>query len=1258
MANGVFYAQAIIKGVFHDVTDEPKEDSVFRLINLDDDYYQISIYHGAAPRIVADPDFINEIPKQIINPNGHAGSDILVKYGVAELGADGNFNVVNPPEIALAAPDQEVENVSGYNQHLDAEGNILHEDIKIAPPEKHPFQEYLEKSEQEARQQEEADQPEEETAEQEEPLREEESSQEEELAKGSLTKEGLRRVMDDNDKEAAERILDDYARGNIDIEIEALTDFVDFMNKFAMKDKNLTPIGAAAAQRLKDKLEELDRENQNPSEQAAEKIAEEVDKFRMHSLNSDENQILFDRLTLGIYQDMGLVSGFDASNTSPSEAAEAIENVGKLSDDQREEYAERLVDALMKDQQMFWLAPPSVLADAYNATKKRAAEGKGDGKVLSARLSALAERIDDLIDNFASRTGYWYADPSNIADAYAGYGKMFDARRADLEPDAGDAGDVARLKADVLNKLEENSRKLEELITEYDGIHSLGDLNESDAKELSKRWSKISADLKDVEISDEVLKLARKYEFLDKEGNPIPQFLDGRKKASAEFRKGFALDANGRLARIISLAKNDVAMNNVGKLGGRISAEDLKKQTNERILWKLFEINAADEIFRGVVQELDEFADKRRFDEFLDRLEKQGGQISDGGYQAALDAQVNQNAGFAGRLAQKVGGDKDIVFKPFEAVADIDKLAKTRSEKEGAGGRKQKVGFFKRMAKNFGMAFAVSAGLTFIGKATGVAYAGAAIGTVLGVGNFAWQGYKWSREQKKKDKAGGLKNFIKDKRNWGPAAATAMGVAATISMATGNPGLAAGLGIGAMAVGGGSGAVMTYKDARASGYGKGKSWLGALGVAGATVLGGLAGRAAMSGIAGYVNENTDSNLFKHEEAGTKTETQRTEQTETKLAYNDGVVQSNERILNMWYRDNPDLLGARLESLTEQGFSRDDAVRYLLIAHDAGAKTADNMLLHVQGGADIRSGGTHYVGQGAFHQAGVDNDGILALRGSVSGADVNVSDASRAAFEAMNPYVSGTNEVGYVPGAPMHTDGVLPRNAMFGANGRLVPGSQVYSTYVDGGEVFHSETTTNIIETQTEVPTTAWVANPDLAFPAGLGTFGIYFPRTAKEVEQLKERIGALLDKIQERRKSKKTEEETEERDNREEEIKEEAEEIENKEENIEEETEEISEKEEPEKTEEFETPADLEPLKQDKKQDKRPLEIPRYAESVLRKDIAESERKLRALDYTLKDKELNPSVAAEMRKAKDSVQEKLDKLKERLLRGTRDDVRE
>ena len=110
-------------------------------------------------------------------------------------------------------------------------------------------------------------------------------------------------------------------------------------------------------------------------------------------------------------------------------------------------------------------------------------------------------------------------------------------------------------------------------------------------------------------------------------------------------------------------------------------------------------------------------------------------------------------------------------------------------------------------------------------------------------------------------------------------------------MATGNPELATGFGVGAMAVGGGSAAKMVYDDALKAGYTKGQALASAIGVVGATIAGGLAGRAAMDGVISYVNNNTDSNLFKTEHTTTSEH-----QIGTNRVYEDGVIQHHEDMM--------------------------------------------------------------------------------------------------------------------------------------------------------------------------------------------------------------------------------------------------------------------------------------------------------------------------------------------------------------------------
>ncbi|MBR0212490.1 MAG: hypothetical protein IJQ55_02680, partial [Alphaproteobacteria bacterium] len=613
----------------------------------------------------------------------------------------------------------------------------------------------------------------------------------------------------------------------------------------------------------------------------------------------------------------------------------------------------------------------------------------------------------------------------------------------------------------------------------YSDMWNLKDLKPEDAEKLDARWKEIAESLKDVELTDDILATLAKYEFKDENGNPLPQFIDSDGKPQHDFKPGYKLNPDGRLNRIISLAKNDVAMRNVGDLDKDIKDIDLTSALFDKVPWKMAEISVPVQVISGIESKPSVMHNQQDVDKFWNEIKTNGGSISDEGYQAALDAQVNQAAGFAGLMAEKVGRDKPIVMRPFEAVEDIDKLASTRSEKIGAGERKQKVGFFKRMLKNFGAAAVMSAGLTFIGKATGVAYAGAAIGTTIGIGNVIFQGFKWRKEQKKAGKPHGWKAFFSDKRNWGPAVASGLGVAAVISMATGNPELAAGFGIGAMTVGGGSAAKMIYDDALRAGYTKGQALGRAIGVAGATIAGGLAGNIAMNSFIGYVNNNTDSNLFKTEHTTTTEHVTGTERT-----YADGVIDHHEDMMLKNHWETPQSFDTRIDGLMDAGLSHDDAVRYLLAWHDAT---------------------DHNLGSGYFNSIGMSPEALAALRGSIDGTTINLTPDAMSAFNHFNPHISALNQVGYVQGAPISYN--LPANAMYDANGVAVQGNDFYTTYANGNTPFND---VPIITTETN---SVFTPN-ELAFPAGIGAMGIYEPRVVPNdyLARMHERASALVDR--------------------------------------------------------------------------------------------------------------------------------------------------
>ncbi|MBO4745512.1 MAG: hypothetical protein J5613_00370, partial [Alphaproteobacteria bacterium] len=251
------------------------------------------------------------------------------------------------------------------------------------------------------------------------------------------------------------------------------------------------------------------------------------------------------------------------------------------------------------------------------------------------------------------------------------------------------------------------------------------------------------------------------------------------------------------------------------------------------------------------------------------------------------------------------------------------------------------------------------------------------------------------------------------------------------------------------------------------------------------VAGGFAGRAAMNGLVNYVNTNTDSNLFRTEhQIITTHET-------TQNQYPDGWIEGNEHTLSQW--ESPQMLEAHINGLMDAGLSHDDAVRYLLAWHDVT---------------------DHNLGGGYFDSIGMSYSDVAALRGSIDGTMINLTPESMSAFNHFNDYISGSNTVRYPVGLfePYHTpvSHILPPNATWDANGMLVPGHDVYSTWVNwGGEgVQHIPVITTDISS---------VFTPnELMFPAGIGTLGIYEPRVipGDYFARMRDRASATADHVE------------------------------------------------------------------------------------------------------------------------------------------------
>lgn len=890
----------------------------------------------------------------------------------------------------------------------------------------------------------------------------------------NITDEEQRRQL----REDAKIILEEIVSGAKDVNTDALDVFGEFVQTFGVDENgNLTQEAAQALAKYQMTIDNLNAATQTPGLK------------RVRSATSDDNQVKYDRLTFSIYQKMGLIDDkLDVTNLTPEQVAQRIDAV-KLSDEQRLEYSFKFVDATLADRDLFESLPPSMLADAYLVTRQELHNAKTDAdkRAMQTRFNTLATRIDMLIEDFGKKKDTWFFDVTNIVDVADGYEKMASVRRTDLQPVQGQNEQTSDYNRGVLKNIDDMTASLRAVLAEYDALYHLTNLNPDKADELKQRWLDLKTKLKDINASEEVLAIAANYKFLDEQGNPIPQFIDQQGQPALDYKPGYKLDEKGRLAQMFNLTRNDVTMLHVAELDKPVADIDLQTEFDDTVPYIIASVDAPDHITQEILNNPTAFRDDAYVKRVWDEIKDNGGQIPDDAYQCGINAHVNRAGAFAHRLATKIGNDKDVVFEPFKAVEDIDRLAKTRTEKVAAAERKTKINFLGRMVKNFGIGAAVSAGLTFLGKATGVAYIGAAIGTTIGVANMTYQGLKWRNEQKKAGRPHSFKDFFKDKRNWGPAVASGCAIAATISIATGNPELALGFGSAAIASGGLSSGKMVYDDAINAGYTRGQAFWGALGVSVSGALGALAGNAAMNAGVAYVNEHTDSTLFKTEHV--TSHTTHVQEVEFERVYADGVIDSNERILNMW--EEPAMLDARINGLMNSGLSHDDAVRYLLAFHDAT---------------------DHNLGGGYFESIGMSDAELSALRNSINGTDVNLTAESMAAFDKFNPHISATNTVGYVDGAAISYD--LPANAAYNEHGVLVSGKDLYSTYVNHDAPIYSDVATVVNEYDVIDYSSVFTPN-ELAYPVGIGTMGLYEPRPAPQgyIERLTQRAGALMDRV-------------------------------------------------------------------------------------------------------------------------------------------------
>lgn len=211
-----------------------------------------------------------------------------------------------------------------------------------------------------------------------------------------------------------------------------------------------------------------------------------------------------------------------------------------------------------------------------------------------------------------------------------------------------------------------------------------------------------------------------------------------------------------------------------------------------------------------------------------------------------------------------------------------------------------------------------------------------------------------------------------------------------------------------------------------------------------------------------------------------------------ITYPDNFTEHAKDIVSMWTKDAPGLLDSNISSLQsildstkasllEQGIHREiDAYRVIMIAGDCGAQMVnaevdtnmnhvdlqqkydcnlpENTLSHMHAqGEDMEAcRGKHTVlGAAWCQQHGFSQDDIKAVAG-ITDADgklipEKLTPQVMKTILALDLATSEHNEVGHTDGAPIHTDGVLDRNAAM-TDGKYVhaePGkAEIYTTYAN------------------------------------------------------------------------------------------------------------------------------------------------------------------------------------------------------------------
>ncbi len=875
-----------------------------------------------------------------------------------------------------------------------------------------------------------------------------------------------------------------------------------------------------------------------------------AEQTRVRVNTSDKNTLLFVKKIAKIYAELGLLSENEANNAQELRDVEAVSKVIAKVPQMSREQRLQFCDVFVRDG--FDGATPAILADAYRSVFGRAKTDDAQKQ----RLKDLAKHIDNLSEDFANTGGMVIntgsnalVDVSNIADVYEGFEDMLRARMGDVDKlDDQNAVD-ARLQemADLgvsleqakIDQMNSNIGHLETVISEYDENWGISNLGPDNAASLEENWDNLNEALGRAELTDETKAMLSKYKFLDKNGKVIPQFRSANNRDKTEYEEweqGRKIIKGGRLATIIDLTRHDLAKRHV--LDENIDEDSLEQELNEEVLFKLYEMDTADKIINGAMEDPEAFMKPENRDAFIAELSQQGGEMSDAGYNAALDAQVNATAGWAARIKKKVGnagtrigGFFGKVFRPLQRV---DRLNGARMTRGPVSKRQKRIEFFTRVFKGFLSAFVASTLITLIATAAaataGISFAAsmAAVGIATAIGMGVVQVMRWRKAQEAAGLPTDIRAFLADKRLVLSLGVSVLAVAAMCFGAAGLAQTAMALGYGALAIGGTKNAVEMYRDARDANLSVAESVAWAIANAGAIIGGGFAGRAAARGIIDAHNHNNPENT-RYQEEGSKQVPREVDDvrdvTGVRSELTPDAAEYAKNTVEMWYQDDPALLQQRIDAINAYNADHGtnlNPYRVLLVNGEAGGLTADNMRLHVDYSHldpnidDVYSHANHRVMTDAWGRArGFDPSDLRAAADTFTGG----ADAFEAGMQQilnLDQYVYSHGQIDYVHGVPSSADHVQ-------TDGYFRPNDpRGWTTYTEGESSYHD------VEYTYQEPYTRTVYDTVPKYTpvhgSGMAMFGTYDPR--ERLTKLRDRVGAFADRIFGRKKDKGPQDDT------------------------------------------------------------------------------------------------------------------------------------